>query len=266
MLLIDSHCHPDLLDYRTKHASVDDMMQKAQAREVGFIMAVATTLTGFTAMMTLLGHRRDVAFSCGVHPLNVDDGCDFQQLHMLAQDVRVLALGETGLDYHHQPHNMLWQQTVFCQHIRIARALKKPVIVHTRAARDDTLALLRAEQAQECGGVLHCFTEDQSTAAALLDLGFYISFSGIITFRNAEQLRDVVRYVPLDRLLIETDSPYLAPVPYRGKENQPAYVREVAQCIAMLKSVSLETLAQATSSNFCRLFQLDPSLISMLPH
>jgi TatD DNase family protein len=169
----------------------------------------------------------------------------------------VVALGETGLDYFYQKDNIPLQQESFRQHIRIGRDLNKPVIVHTRDARDDTLAILREENAQDCGGVLHCFTEDLPTAKALLDLGFYISFSGIVTFRNAEPLREVARYVPLDRMLVETDSPYLAPVPHRGKENQPAYVRDVAEYLAVLKGVSLENLAQATTANFSRLFHIE---------
>lgn len=259
MLLVDSHCHLDSLDYETLYSSVDDVLAKANARDVGFVLAVATTLPGFSAMTALIGDRKDVAFSCGVHPLNLDGGYDFQQLRALAAADNVVAMGETGLDYFYQQDNIPLQQASFREHIRIGRELNKPVIVHTRDAREDTLAILRDENAQECGGVLHCFTEDKATAATLLDLGFYISFSGILTFRNAEQLRDVARYVPLDRLLVETDSPYLAPVPHRGKENQSAYVRDVAEYMAVLKGVSIETLAQTTTDNFCRLFHLDSS-------
>ncbi|WP_145496315.1 metal-dependent hydrolase [Yersinia massiliensis] len=259
MLLVDSHCHLDSLDYGTLHSSVDDVLAKANARDVGFVLAVATTLPGFSAMTALIGDRKDVAFSCGVHPLNLDGGYDFQQLRALAAADNVVAMGETGLDYFYQQDNIPLQQASFREHIRVGRELNKPVIVHTRDAREDTLAILREENAQECGGVLHCFTEDKATAATLLDLGFYISFSGILTFRNAEQLRDVARYVPLDRLLVETDSPYLAPMPHRGKENQPAYVRDVAEYMAVLKGVSIESLAQTTTDNFCRLFHLDSS-------
>ncbi|WP_145526659.1 metal-dependent hydrolase [Yersinia rohdei] len=262
MLLVDSHCHLDSLDYQTLHSSVDDVLAKAKARDVGFVLAVATTLPGFSAMTALIGERKNVAFSCGVHPLNLDGGYDFQQLASLAAADNVVAMGETGLDYFYQQDNIPLQQASFREHIRIGRQLNKPVIVHTRDAREDTLAILREEQAQDCGGVLHCFTEDKATAETLLDLGFYISFSGILTFRNAEQLRDVARYVPLDRLLVETDSPYLAPVPHRGKENQPAYVRDVAEYMAVLKGVSLESLAQATTDNFCRLFHLESSTLS----
>ncbi|CAI0793359.1 metal-dependent hydrolase [Serratia fonticola] len=257
MLLVDSHCHLDSLDFATLHHSVDDALVKAKAQDVGFVLAVATTLPGYQAMTQLIGQRNDVAFSCGVHPLNLEGGYDYAELRGLAAAEQVVALGETGLDYFYQQDNIPLQQESFRQHIRIGRDLNKPVIVHTRDARDDTLAILREENAQDCGGVLHCFTEDLPTAKALLDLGFYISFSGIVTFRNAEPLREVARYVPLDRMLVETDSPYLAPVPHRGKENQPAYVRDVAEYLAVLKGVSLENLAQATTTNFSRLFHIE---------
>lgn len=257
MLLVDSHCHLDSLDYQDLHQNVDDALAKAKAREVGYVLAVATTLPGYQAMTQLIGARDDVAFSCGVHPLNIEDGYDYAELRRLAAAKRVIALGETGLDYFYRQDNLELQQASFREHIRIGRDLNKPVIVHTRVAREDTLTILREENAQDCGGVLHCFTEDRATAEALLDLGFYISFSGILTFRNAEQLRDVARYVPLERILVETDSPYLAPVPHRGKENQPAYVRDVAEYMAVLKGVSLESLAEATTANFSRLFHIE---------
>src|SRR5471030_2223326 len=168
-------------------------------------------------------------------------------------------MGETGLDYFYQKedHQLKLQQDSFRHHIRVGRELNKPVIVHTRDARQDTLDILKEEIAGECGGVLHCFTEDLPTAEFLLDLGFYISFSGIVTFKNAEALREAARYVPLERLLVETDSPYLAPVPYRGKENQPAYVRDVADYMATLKGITVEQLAAATTANFGRLFHVD---------
>lgn len=256
MLLVDSHCHLDSLDFATLHDSVDDALLKAKAQDVGFVLAVSTTLPGYQAMTQLIGQRSDVAFSCGVHPLNLEGGYDYAELRRLAAAEQVVALGETGLDYFYQQDNIPLQQESFRQHIRFGRELNKPVIVHTRDAREDTLAILREENAQDCGGVLHCFTEDLPTAKALLDLGFYISFSGIVTFRNAEPLREVARYVPLDRMLVETDSPYLAPVPHRGKENQPAYVRDVAEYLAVVKGVSLESLAQATTANFSRLFHI----------
>ncbi|PSN09814.1 metal-dependent hydrolase [Siccibacter turicensis] len=259
MFLVDSHCHLDGLDYQTLHHSVDDVLAKAAARDVNFFLAVATTLPGYTAMRELIGQRENVAFSCGVHPLNQDEEYDPETLRELAAHEGVVALGETGLDYFYTPETKERQQQSFRHHIRIGRELNKPVIVHTRDAREDTLSILREEKVTDCGGVLHCFTEDRETAGKLLDMGFYISFSGIVTFRNAEQLRDAARYVPLDRLLVETDSPYLAPVPHRGKENQPAYVRDVAEYMAVLKGVSVDELAAATTENFATLFHIDPS-------
>ncbi|MFD1803156.1 metal-dependent hydrolase [Mixta tenebrionis] len=256
MFLVDSHCHLDGLDYETLHKDVDDVLAKAAARDVRFMLAVATTLPGFRAMAQLLGDRPSIAWSCGVHPLNQQEEWDFAELRQLAADARVVALGETGLDYYYQRETMARQQASFREHIRIGRELNKPVIVHTRDAREDTLAILREERVEECGGVLHCFTEDRETAGKLLDMGFYISFSGIVTFRNAEALREAARYVPLDRLLVETDSPYLAPVPHRGKENQPAWTRDVADYMAVLKGVDIETLAQATTQNFSDLFHV----------
>ncbi|KYP97423.1 DNAse [Sodalis-like endosymbiont of Proechinophthirus fluctus] len=257
MFLIDSHCHLDGLDYQALHQDVADVAAKARTRDVKLMLAVCTTLPGFHAMTTMIGRRDDVLFSCGIHPLNIDKPYDFAELQHLAAGEDVVALGETGLDYYYQQDNKVQQQAAFREHIRVGRALNKPVIVHTRGARKDTLAILLEEQASDCSGVLHCFTEDQATAKTLLDIGFYISFSGIITFRNAQALREVVRYVPLDRLLVETDSPYLAPVPYRGKENQPAYVRDVAEFMATLKGVFPTQLAAATTDNFGRLFHVE---------
>lgn len=256
MFIVDSHCHLDGLDYEKTHRDLDDVIAKAAARDVKFMLAIATTLPGFHTLKALVGERNNIALSCGVHPLNQDTPYDVEEFRRLAADERVVALGETGLDYYYQQETKARQQTSFREHIRTGRALNKPIIVHTRDAREDTLAILREEQADVCGGVLHCFTEDRETAAQLLDMGFYISFSGIITFRNAEALREVARYVPLDRILVETDSPYLAPVPYRGKENQPAWTRDVADYMAVLKGVDIETLAATTTQNFSRLFNI----------
>ncbi|HGJ5898817.1 metal-dependent hydrolase [Arsenophonus apicola] len=256
MFLVDSHCHLDCLDYKNKHKDIDDVIAKAAANEVKYILAIATTLPGFISMKKQIGQRDNVAFSCGIHPLDLNKGYDFDELACLASGSEVVALGETGLDYHYQSENAKLQQTAFRQHIRIGCQLNKPVIIHTRAAQQDTLTILKEEQIADCGGVLHCFTEDERMAKALLDLGLYISFSGIVTFRNAEQIRQAARMVPLDRILIETDAPYLAPVPYRGQENQPAYVRNVAQFLAQLKGVDIEEIARATTQNFCDLFHL----------
>lgn len=176
MFLVDSHCHLDGLDYQSLHKDVDDVLAKAAARDVKFCLAVATTLQGYRHMRELVGKRDNVVFSCGVHPLNQDEAYDVEELRLLAAEDDVVAMGETGLDYFYTPETKIRQQASFIHHIQIGRDLHKPVIVHTRDARADTLAILREEKVTDCGGVLHCFTEDRETAGKLLDLGFYISF------------------------------------------------------------------------------------------
>lgn len=257
MFIVDSHCHLDALDYENIHRNVADVVSKAKARGVKHLLAVGVTLARFERALPLLEPFDEISLACGVHPLDLDDEAyDAARLAQSAQHPKVIAIGETGLDYYYGAANKVAQKASFAGQIQMANALNKPVIVHTRAAREDTVALLRENQVEKCGGVLHCFTEDLATATQLLDLGMYISISGIVTFRNAEALRDVVRHVPLDRLLVETDSPYLAPVPFRGKQNQPAYTREVCEYVATLKGVSIEDFAQMTTTNFERLFRL----------
>lgn len=252
MFLVDSHCHLDSLDYNNR--SLNDILSEAEKRNVKHCLSVATTLSGYKVMEKwLMPYADKISLSCGIHPLNLEDEeIDIPLLQQLANNENVVALGETGLDYYYQKENSNIQKEVFIEHIHLGIEYKKPIIVHTRQAKEDTIMLLKEEHAYS--GVLHCFTEDIDVARCLLDLGFYISFSGIITFKNAQLLREVAKFVPLDRLLIETDSPYLAPVPYRGKENQPANVREVAEYLAILKRESLETIAEKTTENFCRLF------------
>ncbi|HGO5824477.1 TPA: TatD family hydrolase [Mannheimia haemolytica] len=257
LFIIDSHCHLDSLDYETRHKNVDEVIENAKARGVHHFISVCTTVGRFEAMKNLTAHRNDVSLSCGVHPLNVEDEpFDYEKLFQFAQDPKVVAIGETGLDYHYTPETKALQQSLFVQQIEIANKLNKPLIIHSRSARQDTMDILEQHHAEKCGGVLHCFTEDWTMAKRALDIGFYISISGIITFRNAEELREVVRKVPLDRLLVETDSPYLAPIPYRGKPNQPAYVRETCEYVATLKGVSTEELARITTENVQHLFNI----------
>ena len=257
MFIIDSHCHLDALDYENLHQNIDEVIEKAKARDVKHLLTIGVTLSRFEKQRDTLAHRDDVSFACGVHPLDLaDEPFNYDRLLQLAAHTKVVAVGEIGLDYYYSADNKALQQEVFAQQVQAANVLNKPVIIHTRAACEDTIRILRENDAQKCGGVLHCFTENLEMAKQGLDLGFYISFSGIITFKNAEEIRAVARQVPLDRLLVETDSPYLAPVPYRGKQNQPAYVREVCEYVATLKGVSVEEFAQITTQNFERLFKI----------
>ena len=253
-MIVDSHCHLNRLEFDKLGMDLEQVLAQARQRQVEHFLCVCIHLEEFESMFTQVKGYTDISVSCGVHPLYQEQALDVQRLERLASDPQVVAIGETGLDYHYSQETKALQQASFAGHIEVANRLSKPLIVHTRDARTDTIDLLKSHHAEQCRGVLHCFTEDWSMAKQALDLGFYISISGIITFRNASALRDVVKQLPLDRLLIETDSPYLAPVPYRGKTNQPAYVREVAEYIATLKAVSYAELATQTTQNFYDLF------------
>lgn len=257
-MYVDSHCHLSFPELRERLPEIRASMAAAQ---VDRALCICTTLEEFDDVHALATGFDNFWCSAGVHPDNegvrepsVDD------LIELAARPRVVAIGETGLDYYRlngrSVDDMEWQRERFRTHIRAARATALPLVVHTRSASDDTVAILREEGAE--AGVFHCFTETEAVARAALDLGFYISFSGILTFKTAQALRDVASFVPMDRCLIETDSPYLAPVPYRGKTNSPAYVPFVAQQIAQLKGIAVEAVAQATTANFERLFKLPP--------
>lgn len=256
-MLVDSHCHLDRLDLASHGGSLDAALAAARARGVGHFLCIGVSADNAAAVKSLAERYADVDCSVGVHPLDIEPG-SAPVLDWLLGELdhpRVVAIGETGLDYHYQPEAAALQQQAFRLHLEAARISGKPVIVHTREARADTLRLLR-EAALPQAGVLHCFTEDWEMARAALDLGFYISLSGIVTFRNAAALREVARQVPVDRLLVETDSPYLAPVPHRGKANLPEYVREVAEFLAELRGIAYESLAEQTTDNFRRLFPL----------
>jgi|TARA_A100001518_G_C1217390_1_gene60534 TatD DNase family protein len=256
-VLIDSHCHLDRLDLAAHGGSLDAALDAARAAGVGHFLCIGVSADNAATVKGLAERYADVDCSVGVHPLDLEPGAEPALDWLLGElaHPKVVAIGETGLDYHYEPESAALQQASFRLHLEAARITGKPVIVHTREARADTLALLR-EAALPQAGVLHCFTEDWEMAKAALDIGFYISLSGIVTFRNAEALREVARQVPVDRLLVETDSPYLAPVPHRGKPNLPQYVREVAEYLAVLRGVSYEALAEQTSNNFKRLFPL----------
>ncbi|TLM76362.1 TatD family hydrolase [Microbulbifer harenosus] len=254
-MLVDSHCHLDRLKLDKFDGDLDEVLALARSRGVGKFLCVGISLDNVDDVVRIASRYEDVVCSVGVHPLDVDSGlADVEKLKALAGRPRVVALGETGLDYYYSTETREIQQKSFIAHLQAAGEVGLPVIVHTRDAREDTIDLIRAHGSREHAGVLHCFTESWEMAKAALDLNYYISLSGIVTFKNAEELRDVAKQVPLDRLLVETDSPYLAPVPYRGKPNIPAYVREVAEFIAEQRGIPYEALAEATTENFHRLF------------
>lgn len=256
MTLVDSHCH---LNFQPLHANLDSVLANARANGVGHMLCVSVTLETFPEIREIATRHSHVYASVGVHP-NEREGCDptAEELVALADNERVVAIGETGLDYFRSKDDtdgdMEWQRQRFRNHIRAACTARKPLIIHTREAAADTLRLMSEEGAAKAGGVMHCFTESWDVARQALDLGFYISLSGIVTFRNADALREVAKKVPDDRLLVETDSPYLAPVPHRGKSNEPAFVRHVAEYVAELRGTPFDVLAERTTRNFFDLF------------
>ena len=251
-LLVDSHCH---INFEPLANQLPRILENARANEVGYLLCAAVNLEDFPQIRDLAHSHPNIYGSVGVHPDHTEGRePSVEELTQLAADPRIVAIGETGLDYYRATGDMGWQQERFRCHIRAARKSGKPLIIHTREAAADTLRIMHEEGADQVGGVMHCFTENWDTAQEALNLGFYISFSGIVTFRNAEALREVALRVPEERLLVETYSPYLAPVPHRGRTNEPAYVRHVAELLATLRNVSVERIAQVTTANFFRLF------------
>lgn len=251
-MYIDSHCHIDFDDFQDR---LPDVLSRMAEHDVTHALCVSVTLDAFPGILRIAEAHPSVFASVGVHPDYPDAGVvSPESLVDLARAPKVVAIGETGLDYYRLSGDLEWQRDRFRAHIRAARIAALPLIIHTRSAAEDTIRLMREEGADAAGGVMHCFTESWEVAEAALDLGFYISFSGIVTFKSAADLRDVARRVPLDRLLIETDSPYLAPVPFRGKINEPAFVPHVARQIAELKGLSPQRIGAVTSDNFFNLF------------
>lgn len=254
-MLVDSHCHLDRIDLVPFDNSFDQLMEQTQGGGVGHILCVSIDLESYPAMMALIEGRPGISASVGVHPNDRERHEPAAgELAELANHPQNVAIGETGLDYFRSDGDLGWQQERFRQHIAAARMVNKPLIIHTRAAREDTLKIMQEEGADQVGGVMHCFTEDWEMASAALDMGFYISFSGILTFNSAADLREVAKRVPGDRILIETDAPYLAPVPHRGKPNIPAYVTHVADKLAEVRGVEREQVIESTGENFFRLF------------
>lgn len=258
-MIVDSHCHLNILP-EDKVGTVDEVLKNADALGVQKILNVAINPDKWSEILAIADAHPQVYASIGVHPcedktVQVTDA----QLLEAASHPKVIAIGEVGLDYFHfkaDEEDMDWQKERFRQHIRIAKQLKKPLIIHTRYSTPDCLAILAEEQAQEVGGIMHCFVEDIETAQKAMALNFLISFSGIVTFKNAQDLKEVAKVLPLDKILVETDSPYLAPVPYRGKTNQPGYTRYVVEELAKLRQCAVADIAKATTENFNRLFNL----------
>lgn len=251
-MFIDSHCHldfPELADH------LDDIFARMRLNQVTHALCVSVNLDDFPKVLALADAHQNLFASVGVHPDYPDvTEPSVEELVRLAQHPKIVAIGETGLDYFRLSGDLEWQRMRFRTHIRASRICRKPLIIHTRSASEDTIRLMQEEGAGEVGGVMHCFTESWEVAEAALKLGFYISFSGIVTFKNAKAIKEVAQKVPLDRMLIETDSPYLAPVPFRGKTNDPSLVKHVAEEIARLRNCDIELISQSTTSNFCNLF------------
>lgn len=259
IMFIDSHCH---LDFPDLIKNLDELLQNMSHNQVTHALCVSVNLPDFPRIRELAESYQNLFASVGVHP-DYEDQIEpqIEQLVELANHPRVIAIGETGLDYFRLQGDLEWQRERFRTHIRAALKSNKPLIIHTRSAAADTLRIMQEEGADRVGGVMHCFTESWEVAQQAMAMNFYISFSGIVTFKNAIALKEVAKNIPLDRMLIETDSPYLAPAPFRGKQNQPAFVRHVAEEIARLRSVPLEEIAQATTDNFFNLFKLSKHAI-----
>ena len=254
-MFIDSHCHLDRIDLQDFDNNFNQLLQAIRQANVERMLCVSINLEDYPAMKALVEEQSDIDISVGVHPCDIqEDIIKLQKLLELGADPKVVAIGETGLDYYYAKESREQQMSSFRVHMQAANELNKPVIIHTRDAQQDTLDILREGGVENCGGVLHCFTESWDMARQALEMGMYISFSGIVTFRNAEALREVALQVPEDRFLIETDSPYLAPVPHRGKQNHPAWVGHVAECLAEVRGSTVEQIAELSKANYLRLF------------
>lgn len=256
-MFVDSHCHLDRLEQTPEQLA--ETLEQARAAGVEHFLCVSVSVRDYDSMLEAVKDFSDVSVSCGVHPLHQEDACSYAELLQKACRPEVVAIGETGLDYYYSADTRDVQKQSFIDHIKVANELNKPLIIHTRDAREDTIELLKQYKAPSTKGVLHCFTESLEMAEQAMAMDFYISISGIVTFKAAEELKEVVRQLPMERLLIETDSPWLAPVPHRGKQNQPAYVKDVAQYIADLKQMPVAELAKITTDNFYRLFDRIPA-------
>ncbi|MCW8991803.1 MAG: TatD family hydrolase [Gammaproteobacteria bacterium] len=256
-MLVDSHCHLDRIDLEPFDNDLANALKLAGENGVERFLCVAIDRGNIPDVIAIAERFDNVYASVGIHPNEEDpEEVTAEELLRLADHPKVIAIGETGLDYFRSEGDLAWQKQRFRNHITASKACGKPLIIHSREAREDTIAIMREEHAEEAGGIMHCFVEDWDTAEKAMEMGFYISFSGIVTFKSAEALREVADKVPAEKLLVETDSPYLAPVPHRGKGNHPAYVRHVAESLAEIRGESFESLARQTTDNFNRLFKL----------
>jgi TatD DNase family protein len=259
-MLVDSHCHLNMLDLKAFSGNLDNVILEAKLADVQKMLCVCVELKDFVTLQKISQKYDNVYMSVGVHPNDLGKKTvTTEELIELAQDKKCIALGETGLDYYRDESddNKSIQQLGFRRHIIAAKELQKALIIHTRNAANDTIKIMQEEKASEAGGVMHCFSETWEVAKQALDLGFYISFSGIVTFKNATIIQEVAKKVPLDRILIETDSPYLAPVPFRGKQNHPALVKYVAKAIAEIRDEKYENIANITTENFHKCFGIN---------
>jgi TatD DNase family protein len=253
-MYIDSHCH---LDFPDLVGRLDEILHRMQENSVDRALCVSVNLQDFPQVLALAEKHPHLYASVGIHPDYPDvPETTVEELVRLSLHPKIVAIGETGLDYYRLTGDLDWQRERFRIHIRAAVKTQKPLIIHTRSSSEDTIRLMQEEGASQAGGVMHCFTESWEIAEAAMAMGFYISFSGIVTFKSAKALKEVAQKMPLDRMLIETDSPYLAPVPFRGKINEPGYVRYVAEEIARLRQCPVEDIAEATSANFLKLFKI----------
>jgi len=264
MQLIDSHCHLNMIDLKKFDSKLENVVSQASLNQISHILNISVNLTSFPEILATAKLFPHVHATVGIHPCyDEEPETTVEELCELAQDEKVIGIGECGLDYHMNDstdpkgQNFAWQRERFATHIHAAKKTSLPLIIHTRDAIDDTLDIMRAENAGEAGGIMHCYVEDVENAKKAMDLGFMISFSGIVTFKNAKQIHEVAKIVPDDRMLIETDSPYLAPMPYRGKGNQPAYVLHVAEHLAALRNTTVEHIAEVTCNNYLNLFALE---------
>ncbi len=251
-MFIDSHCHLNLL--AEEEGGIDAALDRAKANNIEHILCIAIDKKSCVEVVDIAQRYPNITASVGIHPNVEQEEFTVEELVQAASQDKVIAIGETGLDYFRSEGDLEWQRDRFRVHIEAAKQTKKPLIIHTREAREDTMSILESENAEQAGGIIHCFTENWDTAKRALDIGFYISLSGIVTFKSAKELQEVAKKLPLDRILIETDSPYLAPVPHRGKTNQPAFVTHVAEFLAELRNDTVENIAATTTHNFRTLF------------